>query len=368
MKKRIFTIIMVLGMVIALLAACSNGGKGGSGENTSTKAANEGDASTKAANGGDYSNIKVGYCPPTLTDAFLASIANGVGKYCEEYGMTFTATEGEANIETQIQQTENFISMGCDVIICQPVNLNAFETVVKKARDEGVKILFWADDPTYDVDACYLSVAEVQGKLCGEMAVVWVDKTFPDAKDGDVKVAWLTTQYDDRPDAKNRQDAMIDVIKDDPRFDVVFRKDNLNTTVETMNAMNECLALNPDINVVFAFSDAHAMGANSAVMADKSLDYSKIAIFAGSATPEGIDLVNQSAEDKSVIRGLVTFGEGDSYYKGGADTIKGLIDGTIGNHEVFFCDHGAYNSIGYESSFDATEYAKEYADKKAAGK
>ncbi len=354
--KRIVSLVLALTLMLAL-AACGNDDTG--------KDQGSGGAPSAATPAGDpekpYAGIKVGYCPPTLTDAWLALIAEKVGYYCEEAGMTFTVTEGNGSIETQIQQTENFIAMGCDVIICQPVNVDAFQSIVERARKEGRKVVFWADDPTYDVEACYMSVDTVQGQLCGEMALKWADDTFgTDAAPGSIKVAWLTTQYDDRPMAKARQDAMIEVIADDPRFELVFRKDNLTNPVDCMDAMNECLALNPDINVVFTFSDAHAIGANSAVMADKSLDYSKIAIFGGSATDEGLALVDQSETNESVIRGLVTFGEGDEYFKGGAEAIMGVIDGTVPLNTPFFCNHEAYNTVGYVSSFDATEYTANY--------
>jgi|GEM_PF-2056932 len=347
-------------MLLFALAACAS-----TPTETSAPPAETGVQETEAAATPGtlaYEGYKVGYCPPTLTDSWLATIAEKVGYYCEAQGIEFLATEGQGDITVQIQQIENFISMGCDIVIAQPVNLDAYESVVKEARDHGVKVVFWADDPTYDVEACYLSVAEVQGSMCGEMAISWGDQVFgKDAEAGSIKVAWLTTQYDDRPDAKNRQDAMIEAIADDPRFEVVFRKDNLTNPNDCTDAMNECLALNPDINVVFTFSDAHAIGANAAVMADKSLDYTKIAIFAATATDEGREMVDQSATDNgSVIRGLVTFGEGDSYFKGGAEAIMGVIDGTVPLNSVFFCDHEAYNSFGYVSSFDAEEYAKSY--------
>lgn len=364
--KKLLSLVLALIMVLAL-AAC--GGTTESETPADTQPAETGnDVAADTQSDGDgndgtaaYAGYKVGFCPPTLTDSWLALIAEKVGYYCEQEGIEFITTEGEGDITVQIQQMENFIAMGCDVIIAQPVNLDAYQSAVEEARKQGIKVVFWADDPPYDVEACYLSVAEVQGSMCGEMAITWADQTFgADAEDGSVKVAWLTTQYDDRPDAKNRQDAMIAAIADDPRFEVVFRKDNLTNPNDCTDAMNECLALYPDINVVFTFSDAHAVGANAAVMADKSLDYSKIAIFGASATDEALTLVDQSATNDSVLRGLVMFGDGDAYFQGGAEVIMGVIDGTIPLNSAFFCDHTAYNSFGFVSSFNAEEYAKNY--------
>ncbi|MDR3280987.1 MAG: sugar ABC transporter substrate-binding protein [Synergistaceae bacterium] len=350
--KRLLALTLAL-VTVFTLAACS----GSSSAAVAATGNNTGSALP-------YAGKKVGYCPPTLTDSWLALIAEKIGYYCTLDGIEFIATEGQGDITVQIQQTENFIAMGCDVIIAQPVNLDAFRSVVEEARSKGIKVIFWADDPPYEVEGSYMSVDEIQGKLCGEMAIAWANQTFPkDAANGGIKVAWLTTQYDDRPSAKNRQDAMIAAIAGDPRFEVVFRKDNLTLPNECTDAMNECLALNPDINVIFTFSDAHAIGANAGVMADKSLDYSKIAIFGGSSTAEALALVDQSVNNDSVIRGLVLFGQGDDYFIGGANAIKGIIDGTVPLNSAFFCDHTAYNHFGYVSNFNAEEYSKNYVNK-----
>ena len=317
-------------------------------------------AAPSTADNSIYEGVMVGYCPPTLTDPWLALIASKLREYTEAVGMTFLATEGNANIQTQIQQFENFIAMGCDIIIAQPVNLAAYQRVIEEARSRGVKVVFWADDPAFDVEACYLSVNSIQGAMAGEMAKKWADETFPDAGPGSIKVAWLTTQMDSRPTARERCEAMINTVLADERFVQVFRKDNLNDTPSALNAMNECLALHKDVNVILAFADAMAMGANSAVMADKSLDYSKIAIFAGDATDEGKALIDQSAANESVFRGSVISGEGDSYFIKGAEILKGVYDGSIELNSVFFADHDTHNTVGYVSTFDAAEYARNY--------
>ena len=354
--KKLLTLMLALVMVLALVA-CANSNTNG---NSNTNAPTDTPPATSSAL--PYAGHKIGYCPVTLTNSFLKWIADKLTYYCNLQGIEFYATEGELNIAVQIQQMENFIAMGCDVIIAQPTNLDAYESIVNQARDLGIKIIFWADDPPYDVEAFYLDNSVAVGTICGEMAVAWADKTFgKNAPAGSIKVAWLTTEYDDRPDAKTRQDAMIAAISDDPRFDVVFRKDNIRTAGDATAATNECLALNRDINVVFAFDAGYAIGANAAFMADKSLDYDKIAIFSVSTEEEMLKMVDLSAtNDGSVMRGLVTFGEGDSYITKAVEVITGIIDGTVPLNSAYFCDLPAYNSVGYVSTYDPQEAARTY--------
>lgn len=302
------------------------------------------------------------YCPPTLGDTFLATTAEKVGMYLEKKGMEMEVAEGEFNISVQLQAFENFISMGADLIICQPVDVGAMEPVVTEARKNGVKVMFLADDPTFDCDGYFLSVDSIQGQMVAEMASAWIDSAFPNANNGEIKVAILG--QNDRPSALDRCNSIKENIEADSRCTVVFEKYGIADSVDAQTAMDECLAMYKDINVVLTFDENGCIGANASVMADASLDKSKIACFGGNITETGYTLVDKSKSDESVIRGLVTFGDGDIYYQDIADAIEQILNDEVPENSAFFARHLAYNTVGYESSFDPVEYAASYVDKK----
>jgi ABC-type sugar transport system substrate-binding protein len=303
--------------------------------------------------------MTVGYCPPTLADPWLATTARKLAEYCAELGITLTAIDGGRNIETQIRALENFIAMRTDLIIAQPLNVAAFQNIIGEARRNGVKVLGWANLFPYDVEANYKQIDEVQGRLAGEMAIKWADSAFPNAAPGSIKVAWLTTDMDHRPTARERCEGMRDAVLADPRFTLVFHKDTTTMTAAT-DAINECLALHRDINVILTFTDGGGIGANAAVMADRSLDRSKIGIFSGSASDEGRRLVEHSVINDSVLRGVVTYGEDDIYFKNALEIITQILDDELPLNSVFFCELGTYNSVGYVTTFDAKEYARNW--------
>ena len=296
---------------------------------------------------------------PTLGDSFLVTIGENVTAIADEYGMKVDVYGADGDLTTQIQQMENAVSMGADVIILVPLNVDAFEASVASAREKGVKVVLCSDDPAWDADILWLSVAEVIGEMVGEMAIEWADQALPDAGPGDIKFCWLTTSLD-RPDAERRCMAMYDKLMSDERFEMVFRKDDILDAPAAITAMQECLTLNKDINVVITYADTQGIGCNSAIMADSSLDYSKIGIFSGSDTAESRQLVDESADNKSVLRGLVTFGEGDSFFRGYVECAAACFDENYPTDYALFQYQGTYNSIGYEASFDPTEYAKTY--------
>lgn len=334
MKK--LTSLLVAGVMATALVAC--GGSGGDGQ------------------------VLIAYCPPTLADPFLATTASKLGQYCEAEGMKFIATEGEFNIATQIQQIENFIAQGADLIVAQPVDVAAFESVVGQARSAGVKVMFIADDPTYDVEGAFLSVEEVQGQLVTEMASAWIDQAMPEAADGEVTVALLLNT--DRPSSITRSDAIRDGILADSRATIVFEKAGMSDSVSAQTAMDECLAQNKDVNLVLCFDEALAIGANSSVMANGGMNKDQIAIFGANYTDAGADLIAQSTDNTSVIRGLVNFGDGDIYYTDMVDAICTILAEESPINTPFFAQHIAVNSIGYESSFDPAGYAANYVSSK----
>ena len=337
--KKLIALAIALTMVFAL-TACANGGK---------DASPSGSAGSSAL---PYAGYKIGYCPVTLQNSLLKWIADTLETQLTALGIEFYPVDGAANPPTQIAAYENFIAMGCQVIIMHPMNLDMAESVTKEARDKGIKVLFWANDPPYEVEAVQLDNSDYMGTMCGEMALMWADSTFPkDAPAGSIKVAWLRTEYDDRPAAKTRQDAMISTILTDPRFEVVFTKDGITNAQVSNDAMQECLAMHPDINVVFNYDGGYAMGTNSAIMADATLDKDKIAIFTVSNEDAMFDLVDQSKTNESVIRGIVTLG-GEEYITNAVKIITGMIDGTVPVNYVNFANLVAYNTIGYVSDYD----------------
>lgn len=66
-----------------------------------------------------------------------------ITKDAKEDGNEVTVVECKENANTQIDQVENFITSGMDVIIVQPVDPDAIEEVCKEALDEGIEVVCW---------------------------------------------------------------------------------------------------------------------------------------------------------------------------------------------------------------------------------
>lgn len=352
--KKILAMFLSL-LIIFTLVAC--GGDPSSSDNPTNS-----QTSSSQQPGGEglkYAGMTGAFLVPTLSDSFLVTITEKVTALAAADGLELTSFGADGNLDTQLQQFENAVSMGSDLIILVPLNVDAFENAVTQARERGVKVMLCSDDPTWNADILWLSVAEVIGEMVAEMAIEWANQTFPDAGPGEIKVCWLTTSLE-RPDAYRRCYAMHDRLMEDDRFTLVFRKDDVLDAADAMTAMQECLTVAHDINVVITYADTMGIGCNSAIMADSTLDWSQIGIFSGSSTAEAEQLVDMSVNNESVLRGVVTFGPGDTFYEGYWDCASACLDELYPEDYALFQMNEAYNHFGYQSSFDPEEYAKTY--------
>jgi len=290
----------------------------------------------------------VGYCPPSLSDSWLALNAREYDTLFSERGYKFVSSDGQFNISTQIQSMENFGAMGASIVLSHPVNVAAYEPVVTSLRENGAVVLAIADVPEYDVDGGYLTDEEVIGQMVAEMAIKWLDQEYPDAEAGSVHVAALTLR--ERPSAAIRCDAMLETLLADDRVELVYEKENVTLTPEGLDAVKEALALDKEIKLVVAFNDALLVGANSAFLVESEVDLSKVACFGGSYSDAGEELIKQSETNESVVRGLVSFG--DDYFTRMVDLCEEALNGEIPINTFKYSNLVPVNSVGYESDYD----------------
>ena len=83
-------------------------------------------------------------------------------------------------------------------IIVMAVDPSSLSDVLKKAQKAGIKIVaFSQETPVYDV---FSGADEFAcGKSVAEMASKWIDKTFPDAAAGSIKVAIFENRISPQP-------------------------------------------------------------------------------------------------------------------------------------------------------------------------
>ena len=334
MKKMFF---IVLALVLIFTSACSAAAPTVAPAATSAQAA--GSSNAPAASTG---KPIIAVCLPALDNPLMLGFQDGFKKtFGSSYDIQVASADGNAN--TQATQVQNFTAMKPKFMFVMAVESSSLVPNLVAARKAGITVLVAGGDPG-NPDA-YDSVMETNQYLAGwyeaYMAKQWVDKTYPNAADGTVETAILTSSLNPDAIARSNGEKMITepYIKDATgKYIDLNRKvvDDANKVanpaysskvkvVQTVDAemfqagqtaMQNILTTNPNVVLVIAYAGDGGMGASQAIEDEYAKgtgvsvikDLNKMAVFGvGMIGAEG-QAVQDSVTNKTVFRGTIRFG------------------------------------------------------------
>ncbi len=270
--KRIMTILVVLLMVIGL-GACTAKKKG----------------------------FTIGLSMNDLGNPFISFVAGGIKTAAEADKVTVSTADAAGNVQTQISQIENFITMKVDSIFIFATDPVALADVVTKAHKAGIKIVT-AGGSIAGADV----VMNVDQYKWGEQAATlmgnWSNTTFGN-KTGKVIVIKSTTTDSGRL----RSEGIVDKLKS-LGFNVVVATTEGLTAAEGRTIIENMWQQNSDAIGVMTYNADSATGVNEFIMAQAGFDKSKFGIFSCDNSDAISALINQSKTNLSVFRGTVGIG------------------------------------------------------------
>ena len=214
----------------------------------------------------DLSNIKVGYCTPSLNAPFYVVLSQYIQKYTEAFGMKFISADGQDDIIKQITSMEDLIAAGANVLILNPLDHKALVPAVNAAVKSGIPV-FIVDsyiDPTADYITSIQANNEGNGELIGEWIVNKLGKTK-------IKAA-LISGSQGNPVGKEKRLGFIRgfsemqlISQGSVDLTIVSQGWGNWTNNGGLKAMEDILVANPDVNLLVAENDAMGMGALKAI-------------------------------------------------------------------------------------------------------
>lgn len=284
MKKSLAVLCLSGVLAVSALSGCSYGPEpaGAAGAQTERKGAEDG-------------SIRIGVTVQSLSNQVWAGACSTMQELAKAEGNELTYMSCEDNSAKQIEQIENYISSGCDVIMVNPSDPNAIETVCAGARDAGIKVMCW-DNEMENTDLNWIIDNEALGYMIGEQASLFIKEKFPD---GVCDVAVL--DYPQTQILLERENGILAALKElAPDAKVVAQQPAIDAN-EGLAAMETILQANPDTRVVCCIGGGGAVGANEAFKANGEIT-DDIGIFAADATNEELSaMVNGEANRMSVI-------------------------------------------------------------------
>ncbi len=280
MKKKILAMVLAATMAVGL-TACGGGDKDKETSGDAGKA--EGTEDSDKDEGSNGGSLKIGLSIQTLGNQVWAQQMDAIQKAAKEDGHEATVVECEENANTQIDQIENFITSGTDIIIVNPVDPDAIESVCAKAMEAGIKVISW-DEEMENSDINWVIKNYDLGAAIGEQAAEFINEKY-----GDEGCEVAVLGYPQTPILLERENGILDKLEElAPNAEVVANQPAIDPT-EGLNAMETILQAHPDVKVVCCIGGGGAAGANEAFKAAY-----------GSEVPDNVGIFSTDLTDETI--------------------------------------------------------------------
>ncbi|MFK3960180.1 ribose ABC transporter substrate-binding protein RbsB [Guptibacillus hwajinpoensis] len=203
----------------------------------------------------DIEDIKIGLSVSTLNNPFFVSMKDGVEAEAKENGMDVVVVDAQNDAAKQINDVEDLIQQGVDVLLINPTDSAAISTAVQSANSLGIPVVTLDRSAEKgDVATLVSSDNEKGGEMAGEFLVEQLGEEAKVAELEGVPGASAT---------RERGQGFHNIA--DENLDVVAKQTANFDRTEGLNTMENLLQGNPDIKAVFAHNDEMALGAIQAI-------------------------------------------------------------------------------------------------------
>ncbi len=312
MQKSRSLLLAIIVLASLLLAACA-----------AAPAQAPAAGATTAAAGGDAAPAKakrVGYAVPDASNPFLANLTKNVADYFAKDGVEVIVADAQGDATKQVNQIENFTTMGVDVIIVMAIDPKGVTSVIEDAQKAGIKVMVAGGD-TGSYDAIMHTDQHAMGAMIAQMACDFINKTYSDAADGSVEVGIIENR--DTPEATARANGIATVETLCPKAKIAGVVGGAPTITVGATSAENLLTAHPNIKLILAYNDAQGLGATQTVAAMSSIDPAKFAIYGADSTPDGLAAIKSG---NSVFRGTVRFGS-DNLALDTYNLVKKMVNG-----------------------------------------
>jgi ribose transport system substrate-binding protein len=305
--------LTVAAIVGSVVAGCGNSGTTESSSDTTEAAVQEETTDTEEATDtaetgtSDISGKKVGYLVPDTSEDFLAWLTSGVADLFQEDGVTVDIMSAGGDAATQISQVENCAIAGYDLIIVMSCDPTGIGDALQRAMDQGTKVMIASSD-TGVYDTSMLTDQYADGQWMAELASDWINETFPDAEAGSVEVAVLGSRIGNEQNL--RTEGMLTLADINDKVTLIEATGDITLNAEAQTALENIYQTNPDIKCVLTYNSDGALGANEWAMRTVSNPH-EFAVFTSNISDAALELIAESPNDTSVLRGMINFGSDD---------------------------------------------------------
>ena len=263
------------GSLALVLAACGSGSTASTEASSapaeaaaSAEAVAEASAPAESSEQEGAAACVIGFSNPTANNSYLGPLMDAMQKTVEGRGGTFIGIDAKVDPNKQISDIQTLISKGVNVLAAYPLDPRGVGPVLQQAADKGITLIGFNADIAKEVgqkpDAPYTGQIydAFVSRPFAEEQVKWVADNI---KGGKVIYHGLGVPV---PSLERHADLVIEGLKGLTNVEYIGRTDSKTDDIDAAVApIQAALTKDPDISVIFAYSDAGALGAAAALKA-----------------------------------------------------------------------------------------------------
>lgn len=293
----------------------------------------------------EKNSMRIGVLLYRGDDTFISTLKAALEEYAKEYEMehgikvTLDIMDAKGSQNTQNNQVERLISLGCDVLCVNMVDRSMASGVIDKAMDANIPVVFFNREPVeedmnrweklYYVGVDAKETAILQGQILVD-AYAEDPKILDRNGDGLVSYVLLEGEYSHQ-DSLIRTEWSIQTLKDGgvPLEKLTGGIANWERS-QASAMMEQWLKEYPgQIELAICNNDDMALGAIDAIERNQ-IDRDEIRLVGIDGTPVGLEAVEEGKLFGTVVC------DKERYAREILDMAAGLSMGTLGDHDKYF--------------------------------
>jgi len=200
-------------------------------------------------------DLKIGLSVSTLNNPFFVALKDGVVKEAEAKGIQVKIVDAQDDSAKQINDVEDLIQQGVDVLLINPTDSAAISTAVQSANSIGIPVITLDRSADKGEVEALVASDNVKG---GEMAAEYIVEQLGEGA--------LVAELEGVPGAsatRERGTGFHNIA--DEKLNIVAKQAADFDRTKGLNVMENIIQANPDIKAVFAHNDEMALGAIEAI-------------------------------------------------------------------------------------------------------
>ena len=246
----------------------------------------------------------------TMNNEFYEIVNEEISARAEAEGDRFILRDPALNADRQIEQIEELLEEGIDILVVAPVDKKSLTPVLKRAKEQGVKIIA-ADTNVQDdeyVDSTITSDNYQAGVLVGEYFL---------EQRKEAKLAIMT--HESAKSGQDRVQGFLDIVSRQKGIEIVCEIECEGQTEIAMPKLQEAIDQGIAFDTVFCLNDLAAVGVAAAL--DEHEMLKQVRVYGIDASPDAKALIKEGMMSASAAQFPSRLGQI------AADVIYRLLDG-----------------------------------------